>query len=55
MSVIGASLSKPHTGGSLSWFRMLCVQTERTIKYDGQVIQLFMSRVQIVSVEGLMK
>ena len=39
--VIGASLSEPHTGGSLSWFRTSHVQTVRTIKYDREAIQVF--------------
>ena len=42
-NLIGASLSKPHTGGSLSWFRTLHVQTVRTIKYDWEAIQVCLS------------
>ena len=38
--VIGASLSEPHTGGSLSWFRMSCVRTMGMIKYDIEAIQV---------------
>ena len=40
MSVIEASLSEPHTGGSLSWFRMLRVPTVTTIKYDCEAFQV---------------
>ena len=38
--LIGASLSKPHTGWSLSWFRTSHVQIVRTIKYSWQAIQV---------------
>ena len=38
--IFGVSLSEPHTGWSLSWFRTSRVQTVRTIKYDGQAIQV---------------
>ena len=38
--LIGASLCEPHTGGSLSWYRMLHVWTVRTIKYDREAIQV---------------
>ena len=50
-NLIGASLSEPHTGGSLSWFCTSRVQTARTIKYD-----YFISHVyDRLSVEGSMK
>ena len=32
--LIGASLSEPHTGGSLSWFHTSHVWTLRMMKYD---------------------
>ena len=34
VTIIGASLSEPHTGDSLSWFGTSCVRTVRTIKYN---------------------
>ena len=39
-SLIGASLSDPHTGWSLSWFHTSRVRTIRTIKYGWQAIQV---------------
>ena len=38
--VIGASLSEPHTGWSLSWFRTSRLWTVRTIKYGWQAIEV---------------
>ena len=40
VNLIGASLSEPHNGWSLSWFRMSHVRTVRMIKYGWQAIQV---------------